>query len=238
MFFVKCSFIHLCEGISHLIYIHFFLKSSLPVYIDLHFLLLFCLLIYQTHSNGSTSKYLNLFILLVLQTFLRIIFSTMFRIPCTSLIIFFIINKCLTCSHLIFNLLKSFIFCDICFSNFVFKYIKPKWNLQSIKRNFMFNIFQHWSVPDRDIPPTAPKGKYGKVILKPKVSLLNAPHEMNSVKSMYPLTFEELNQSYGFVLYETELSGRYADPALLSIPILHDRAIVYLNMVKNSINFI
>lgn len=84
-------------------------------------------------------------------------------------------------------------------------------------------------VPNIHIPPIMRKGRYGKVILKPKVSLFNAPYETHRVKSVYPLTFESLNQSYGFMLYEKVLEGKYSDPAILSIPRLHDRAIVYLN---------
>lgn len=91
-------------------------------------------------------------------------------------------------------------------------------------------------MPNTSIPPIAPKGKYGKVVLKPKVSLFDAPHEGSRIKSVYPLTFEAINQSYGFVVYETKLSGKYADPAILSIPRLHDRAIVYLNKVSKYFN--
>lgn len=74
--------------------------------------------------------------------------------------------------------------------------------------------------------------------MSPKVSLFNTPPETDPVTSVRPLTFEALNQSYGFLLYEKKLEDRCSDPAVLSIPGLHDRAIVYLNKASKTIYFI
>lgn len=93
-------------------------------------------------------------------------------------------------------------------------------------------LFQYVGVPNTYIPSTKPKGDYGTVTLKPKVSLFNAPPETDPVTSVYPLTFEALNQSFGFLLYEKKLDGQYLDPAVISIPVLHDRAIIYINKVS------
>ena len=49
-----------------------------------------------------------------------------------------------------------------------------------------------------------------------------------AVKSVEPLTMEELGQDYGYILYRTELVGCGA-PLTLDIPGLHDRADVFLN---------
>lgn len=97
------------------------------------------------------------------------------------------------------------------------------------------NILKTLSTSSTCIPPNEHKGKYGKVILKPKVSLFDAPRETIIVKSVHPLTFEALNQSNGFMLYEMKLNGKYANPVILSVPALHDRAIIYLNRTAVSI---
>ena len=51
------------------------------------------------------------------------------------------------------------------------------------------------------------------------------------VKSKFPMTFEALGQSQGFVLYCTRIHGHYSDPALLELKGLADRAYVYLDKV-------
>jgi beta-galactosidase len=43
------------------------------------------------------------------------------------------------------------------------------------------------------------------------------------------LTFEELNQFSGFVLYETELPKLSRDPSMLVVTSLRDRALVYVD---------
>lgn len=48
------------------------------------------------------------------------------------------------------------------------------------------------------------------------------------------LTFEEINQNSGFVLYETTLPKLTRDPSLLTINGLHDRAQVYLDEVSRT----
>lgn len=52
--------------------------------------------------------------------------------------------------------------------------------------------------------------------------------------SQKPLTFEELDQYSGFVLYETNLSKFSLDPSVLKIPVLHDRAHIFMNDVGPS----
>lgn len=43
------------------------------------------------------------------------------------------------------------------------------------------------------------------------------------------MTFEQLGQNRGFVLYETDLKKMFTDPAELKIDVLHDRANVFVN---------
>lgn len=91
-------------------------------------------------------------------------------------------------------------------------------------------------VPLGPLPPASPKFAYGFVTLK-KVgnisSLLSIISPMGPVKSQYPLTFEELKQYYGFVLYRTTLPRDLWEPTPLISPLngVHDRAYVSVNGV-------
>lgn len=82
----------------------------------------------------------------------------------------------------------------------------------------------------------APKGNYGTVILSHVAPLLDQNIRQKLCKeplrSQFPLTFEEIGQRYGFVLYETILAWPVSDPALFSIPGISDRAIVLLDDVS------
>lgn len=91
-------------------------------------------------------------------------------------------------------------------------------------------------VPSGPLPPPSPKFAYGFITLK-KVgnigSLLSVLSPMGPVKSQYPLTFEELKQYYGFVLYRTTLPRDLSEPTPLISPLngVHDRAYVSVNGV-------
>jgi hypothetical protein len=52
------------------------------------------------------------------------------------------------------------------------------------------------------------------------------------VVSLYPQSFEELEQSHGFVLYSTNITFNPSDPAVLEIKGLADRAQVFVDLVK------
>jgi len=57
------------------------------------------------------------------------------------------------------------------------------------------------------------------------------------IRSQFPLTFEELGQRYGFMLYETTVAHSVPDPALFSVPNISDRAIVLLDDVSSETVF-
>lgn len=82
------------------------------------------------------------------------------------------------------------------------------------------------------IPKPEQKGDYGSVKLLPKVSIFEAPSPNLPVRTRYPLSFEALGQSYGFILYEAKVPINIGDPAVLYVEELHDRALVYLDKVK------
>lgn len=91
-------------------------------------------------------------------------------------------------------------------------------------------------IPSGPLPPPTPKFAYGFVTLK-KVgnigTLLSIISPMEPVKSQYPLTFEELKQYYGFMLYRTMLPRDLYEPTPLISPLngVHDRAYVSVNGV-------
>ena len=83
------------------------------------------------------------------------------------------------------------------------------------------------------VPVASPKGNYGAISLAPVSLLRDATPEKPPVSSEYPLTFEALGQSYGFVLYETTVEIPVSDASLLKIQRLGDRAIVMVDGVSN-----
>ncbi|XP_068606761.1 beta-galactosidase [Brachionichthys hirsutus] len=86
-------------------------------------------------------------------------------------------------------------------------------------------------IPEGPIPPTTPKYAYGTVVLKKLQTIPDALENLSfsgPVKSMYPQTFVELNQAFGYVLYRTALPFNCSAPTPLSSPLngIHDRAYV------------
>ncbi|KAM9601269.1 beta-galactosidase isoform 1-T1 [Trichechus inunguis] len=95
-------------------------------------------------------------------------------------------------------------------------------------------------VPDGPIPPSTPKFAYGKVALKKLKTVgeaLNILSPSGPTKSIYPLTFVQVKQYFGFVLYRTTLPKNCSDPTPLSAPIngVRDRAYVSVNGVPQGI---
>ncbi|XP_034549722.1 beta-galactosidase-1-like protein [Notolabrus celidotus] len=95
-------------------------------------------------------------------------------------------------------------------------------------------------VPSGPMPPATPKFAYGFVTLK-KVgnicSLLNIIAPLGPVKSQHPLSFEEMKQFYGYMLYRTTLPRDLPQPTPLISPLngVHDRAYVSVNGVYQSL---
>lgn len=91
-------------------------------------------------------------------------------------------------------------------------------------------------MPDIPVPARTIKAKYQPVHLTPFGLLLSTNLReilgRTPVRSNTPLTFEALDQNYGFVLYETKLPKIVLDPSKLSIPGLRDRAHVLIDGVR------
>ncbi|XP_072241124.1 beta-galactosidase [Leuresthes tenuis] len=101
-------------------------------------------------------------------------------------------------------------------------------------------IKMHRDVPKGPIPPTTPKFAYGAVPMK-KLQTISEALEMLSisgpVQSLYPQTFMELDQAFGYVLYRTTLPVNCSSPTPLSSPMngVHDRAYVSVDGVAAGI---
>ncbi|XP_074999259.1 beta-galactosidase isoform X2 [Calonectris borealis] len=95
-------------------------------------------------------------------------------------------------------------------------------------------------LPEGLIPPTTPKFAYGKVRLQKVgtvVEVLDRLSPAGPVKSTYPLTFVQLKQYFGFVLYRTTLPKNCTEPTELSSPLngVHDRAYVSVDGVPQGV---
>uniref|UniRef100_A0A3Q1EWM3 Beta-galactosidase n=1 Tax=Acanthochromis polyacanthus TaxID=80966 RepID=A0A3Q1EWM3_9TELE len=97
-------------------------------------------------------------------------------------------------------------------------------------------IKMYHRIPEGPIPPTTPKYAYGSVPLKKLQTVLDALEKLSfsgPVKNMYPQTFTDLNQAFGYVLYRTTLPVDCTKPTPLSSPLngIHDRAYVSVDGV-------
>ncbi|NWW86600.1 BGAL galactosidase, partial [Rhynochetos jubatus] len=101
-------------------------------------------------------------------------------------------------------------------------------------------IGMYKQLPEGLIPPTTPKFAYGKVRLQKVgsvVEVLDRLSPAGPVKSAYPLTFVQLKQYFGFVLYRTALPKNCTEPAQLSSPSngVHDRAYISVDGVPQGV---
>ncbi|MEQ2220908.1 hypothetical protein ILYODFUR_010396 [Ilyodon furcidens] len=97
-------------------------------------------------------------------------------------------------------------------------------------------IKQFRDIPSGPMPPATPKFAYGFVRLQQVgniSSLLDTLSPFGPVQSKYPLTFEEMKQYYGYMLYRTTLPQDLSEPTPLISPLngVHDRAYVSVNGV-------
>uniref|UniRef100_A0A3B4YZQ7 Beta-galactosidase n=1 Tax=Stegastes partitus TaxID=144197 RepID=A0A3B4YZQ7_9TELE len=97
-------------------------------------------------------------------------------------------------------------------------------------------IKMYHKIPEGPIPPTTPKYAYGVVPMKKLQTLSDALEKLSfsgPVKGVYPQTFIDLNQAFGYVLYRTTLPVNCTTPTPLSSPLngVHDRAYVSVDGV-------
>ncbi|NMA96423.1 MAG: beta-galactosidase [Clostridiales bacterium] len=88
-------------------------------------------------------------------------------------------------------------------------------------------IKKHYGLPDIEVPKPLPKKAYGKVELTKSVALFDCLNVIGKkYESHSPLTMEEVDQNYGFILYRTNVTGpRENAPIILQE--VRDRALVF-----------
>lgn len=91
-------------------------------------------------------------------------------------------------------------------------------------------IGRYAELPDVPLPVASPKRSYGEVRLTERASLFASFDRLGSaaVTSVYPETMEKLGQDYGFIWYETALSGPRERSEII-LQEVRDRATVYLD---------
>jgi beta-galactosidase len=88
-------------------------------------------------------------------------------------------------------------------------------------------IARHTGLAPQPLPPFVPARAYGKVPLDQSASLWDHLETLSEAhNSACPQNMEALGQSYGFIHYQTRVSGP-RDTVRLTIRGLHDRALVY-----------
>ncbi|XP_051674495.1 beta-galactosidase [Oryctolagus cuniculus] len=96
------------------------------------------------------------------------------------------------------------------------------------------------ALPEGPIPPSTPKFAYGTVPLK-KLRTVEAALDVlcpsGPISSVYPLTFTQVKQYFGFVLYRTTLPRDCSNPTPLSSPRngVHDRAYVAVDGIPQGV---
>ncbi|KAG5285962.1 hypothetical protein AALO_G00009470 [Alosa alosa] len=101
-------------------------------------------------------------------------------------------------------------------------------------------IRMYRKIPEGSPPPSTPKYAYGSVKMSLLTTVSKAADTLSfngPVKATYPLTFIQLNQKFGYVLYRTTLPIDCSKPTPLSSPMngVHDRAYVSVNGVASGI---
>lgn len=91
-------------------------------------------------------------------------------------------------------------------------------------------IGRYAELPDDPLPAPSPKRVYGEVRMAERASLFESFDRLGSpaVPSVYPETMERLGQDYGFVWYETEVSGPQTGCEII-VQEVRDRASIYLD---------
>lgn len=101
------------------------------------------------------------------------------------------------------------------------------------------NVIQKFiDIPEGLIPPSTPKYAYGKVALRKFKTVAEALGILcpnGPVKSLYPLTFVQVKQYFGFVLYRTTLPQDCSNSTPISLRGVHDRAYVSVDGVPQGI---
>jgi beta-galactosidase len=91
-------------------------------------------------------------------------------------------------------------------------------------------IAKYRPLPPMPTPLPSPKGLYGIVQFDFRAELVENLHPFDALQNInMPIQFEYLNQSYGFILYSTQLRNFTTHAEPLVLPWMQDRAVVLLD---------
>jgi beta-galactosidase len=97
-------------------------------------------------------------------------------------------------------------------------------------------LFKHIPLPPAPLPPNTPKTAYGDVKMTEYCSLFDAPSLVSRiVDGNDPVVMEELDQSYGYVMYQLHRRLEPSSPYSLTLRGVHDRAYVFVDRELQSI---
>ncbi|XP_022079919.1 beta-galactosidase-like [Acanthaster planci] len=100
-------------------------------------------------------------------------------------------------------------------------------------------IGKYKKLPPGNIPPATPKYAYGKTEMSRIATLYEALSTISPsdpISSDYPISMEDIQQDFGFVLYRTQLQANYTLPTALTITGIRDRGYVLVD--KNPIGIL
>ncbi|MWV46079.1 beta-galactosidase [Paenibacillus sp. HJL G12] len=90
-------------------------------------------------------------------------------------------------------------------------------------------LAKYVDLPELVLPEPIAKKNYGQVALTERVTLFDALSSLSvPVESSVPLTMEQLDQDYGFILYTTEVTGPRGASELV-LQEVRDRALIFVN---------
>ncbi|MFF2093360.1 beta-galactosidase family protein [Paenibacillus sp. NPDC058174] len=96
-------------------------------------------------------------------------------------------------------------------------------------------IAQYTDLSDEPLPPPSVKKAYGEVQLTERALLFPSFDQLSSpIQSVYPETMERLGQDYGFIWYETDLSGPQTNCEIM-LQDVHDRALIYIDGIYQGV---
>ena len=82
-------------------------------------------------------------------------------------------------------------------------------------------ISKYLPIPNIQVNKTVPKGDYGDVNMTYVADIFSLRYlpllKQAGNDSQFPMTFEQLDQENGFMLYEHVIDNMYRDPSLLQV---------------------
>ncbi|TCN27497.1 glycoside hydrolase family 35 protein [Mesobacillus foraminis] len=90
-------------------------------------------------------------------------------------------------------------------------------------------LTKHTGKAPLDLPKPIERKSFGTIEMTKSINLFDSLHQLSEpITSVFPKTMEELGQDYGFILYETMISGPRPKQQLF-IREIHDGALIFLD---------